>query len=200
MRRAAAIALASVLAACGLPSVGPREPQRFYVLENTSAKALEAKPARAVTLLLAPTTASSFYDTQSIAYSRAPGMRAYYQYHSWTELPGRRIGELLASRLERSGGFRTVASATSGVRGELLLSTHLIELYHDAGSAPGVARVSLSAELTDPARRALVARKSFSASAAAASYDAPGAVKAFHEALGALLDELDAWIDGAVPR
>lgn len=200
MSRALGVALLGVLAACGLPSAGPREPQRFYVLESTGARPVEARPARPVTLLLAPTTASSFYDTQSIAYSRSPGMRAYYHYHSWTELPGRRIGELLALRLERSGGFRTVAGATSGVRGELLLSTHLVELYHDAASAPGAARVSLTAELTDPARRVLVARKSFSASAGAASYDAPGAVRAFDQALGVLLDELDGWIDGAVPR
>jgi cholesterol transport system auxiliary component len=174
--------------------------QRFYVLENSKVSIAKANPARAATLLLAPTTASSFYDTQGIAYSRAPGMRAYYQYHSWTEPPGRRIGELLAARLEDSGAFRTVAGVTSAVRGELVLSTHLAELYHDAASAPGSARVSLTAELTDPARRVLVARRSFSASASAASYDAAGAVQAFNQALATLLDELTAWIDGAVPR
>jgi len=193
MKLTIALALTCLLAACSLPS-GPREPQRFYVLENSSAKTVEAKPPRPMTLLLAPTTASSFYDTQSIAYGRAPGMRAYYQYHSWTEPPARRIGELLASRLESSGGFRTVASVTSPVRGELVLSTHLVELYHDAGSAPGVARLALSAELIDPARRVLVARRSFSASAPAASYDAPGAVKASNQALAEILDELTAWV------
>lgn len=198
MRQWIIAALACALGAC--VSSGPREVQRFYVLEDSKASTAKAEAARAATLLLAPTTASSFYDTQGIAYSRAPGMRAYYQYHSWTEPPGRRIGELLAARLERNGTFRTVASVTSAVRGELVLSTHLAELYHDAASAPGSARVSLTAELTDPARRVLVARRSFSASASAASYDAAGAVQAFNQALAALLDELAAWIDGAVPR
>jgi cholesterol transport system auxiliary component len=198
VRRWTLAALACGLAAC--VSSGPREVQRYYVLEDSRASAVKAETARAATLLLAPTTVSSFYDTQSIAYSRAPGTRAYYQYHGWTEPPGRRIGELLAARLERNGGFTTVASVTSTVRGELVLSTHLAELYHDAASAPGSSRVSLTAELTDPARRVLVARRSFSASAPAASYDAPGAVQAFNRALAALLDDVTVWIDAAVPR
>ena len=184
----------------GCVSSGPREPQRFYVLENSSARKAETGPARATTLLLAPTTASTFYDTQSIAYSRSAGTRAYYHYHSWTEPPARRIGELLALRLEANGGFRTVASLTSAVRGELVLSTHLADFYHDAGSPPGVARIALNAELSDPLKRVVVARKAFTASAPAASFDAPGAVRGFNQALGALLDELSAWVEAEAPR
>ena len=43
------------------------------------------------TLLVAPTTAASFYDAAQIAYSRAHGSRAYYQLNRWTEQPSRRI-------------------------------------------------------------------------------------------------------------
>jgi cholesterol transport system auxiliary component len=198
VRRWTLVALACVLAGC--VSSGPREVQRFYVLEDSGASSVNAGAARTATLLLAPAAVSSFYDTQGIAYSRAAGTRAYYQYHSWTEPPGPRIGELLAARLERSGGFRTIASVTSTVRGDLVLSIYLAELYHDAASAPGSARVSLTAELTDPARRTLVARRSFSASAPAASYDASGAVQAFNRALAGLLDEVTAWVDASFPR
>lgn len=183
----------------GCVSSGPRQPQRFYVLEDVG-KSYEAKSARASILLVAPTTAAGFYDTQNIAYSRAPGTRAYYHYHSWTELPARRIGELLAARLEKGGGFRTVASLMSPVRGELLLSTHLADLYHDAASQPGVVRITLSAELTDPLKRVIVARKTFNASAPAASFDAPGAVQGFNQALATLLDEVSAWVDAEAPR
>ena len=197
MRGWVAAVLCCTLAAC--VSSGPRQVQRYYVLED-SRPASAQKSSRDATLLLAPVSASSFYDTQGIAYSRSAGTRAYYQYHSWTEEPGRRIGDLLAARLERSGAFRTVASATSAVRGELVLSAHLTELYHDAASPPGTARISLTAELTDPARRVLVARQSFSASAAAPSYDAPGAVQGFNQALGTLLDDLTAWIERAAAR
>jgi cholesterol transport system auxiliary component len=198
MRRWALVALACVLTAC--ISSGPRDVQRYYVLEDSRSSNTKAEAGRKATLLLAPATVSGFYDTQGIAYSRSSGMRAYYQYHSWTEPPGRRIDALLAGRLERSGAFRTVASVTSAVRGELVLSTYLTELYHDVAVAPGSGRVALTAELTDPARRMLVARRSFAASASAASYDAPGAVQALNQALGTLLDELVAWVDETAPR
>ena len=197
-RRWTPLALGCVLTAC--ISSGPRDVQRYYVLEDAKSSSTKTETERKATLLLAPTTVSGFYDTQGIAYSRAPGMRSYYQYHSWTEPPGRRIDALLASRLERSGAFRTVASVTSAVRGELVLNIYLAELYHDAAVDPGSGRVALTAELTDPAGRTLVARRSFSASAGAASYDAPGAVQALNQALGALLDELVAWVDASAPR
>ena len=198
MRRGALLALACVVTACISP--GPRDVQRYYVLEDSRSSSTKAEAGRKATLLLAPTTVSGFYDTQGIAYSRAPGMRSYYQYHSWTEPPGRRIDALLAARLERSGAFRTVASITSAVRGELVLNTYVTELYHDAAADPGSGHVALTAELTDPARRMLVARRSFTASAAAPSYDAPGAVQALNQALATLLDELVAWVDETAPR
>jgi ABC-type uncharacterized transport system auxiliary subunit len=63
-----------------------------------------------------------------------------------------------------------------------------------------VARVVLSAELADPLKRAIIARKSFSASAPATSFDAPGAVEGFNQALASLLDEVSAWVDAEAPR
>jgi len=195
--RLAVVAALALLAGCFSP--GARQPQRFYVLEDVGGS-YEAKSARESTLLVAPTTTAGFYDTQNIAYSSAPGTRAYYHYHSWTELPARRVGELLAARLGKSGGFRMVAGMGSPVRGDLVLSTHIAELYHDAASQPGVVRIVLSAELTDPLKRVVMARKAFAASAPAASFDAPGAVQGFNQALARLLDEVSAWVDAEAPR
>jgi cholesterol transport system auxiliary component len=197
MKLAVLVAMAFFMAGCFSP--GARQPQRYYVLEDTG-KSYQAKTARTSTLLVAPTTSAGFYDTQSIAYSRAPGTRAYYHYQSWTELPARRIGELMSARLEKSGGFRMVVSITGPARGELLLSTHLAELYHDAASQPGVVQITLSAELADPLKRAIVARRTFNASAPAASFDAPGAVQGFNQALASMLDEVSAWVDAEAPR
>jgi len=190
-----ACALAAHLAGCVFS--GARVVPRYYVLEASSTSPAAAKAACACTLIVAPTTASSFYETQEIVYSRAPGMRAYYQFNNWTERPSQEIGALLLSRLERSGSFQTVAVATSGVRGALLLSTHIEEIYHDATERPGSARITLTAELTDSARQALLARHTFSRWAPAASYDAAGAVHGFNEAVGAILDDVVAWVDAA---
>jgi cholesterol transport system auxiliary component len=199
--------LAKLLLACpvvalvaGCLSSGERGFQRYYVLEGSGVQAAQARTPRASTLVVAPTTASSFYETQDIVYSRSPGTRAYYQFHAWTERPSRTIGELLVAHLERSGSFKAITRATSGIQGELVLSTHLSEFYHDAATDPGGVRVSVTAELIDPVRRVLVARRTFVRSAPAVTYDAPGAVPAFNQALGAILDDISAWVDGAAPR
>ena len=197
-RVAVAGALGTALAGC--ISLGSQEPQRYYVLEAPAAKAAPARTARAATLLVTPTTASTFYDFQDIAFSRAPGARAYYQYHSWTDRPGRRVTELLVARLERDGSFKAVAAVISGVRGDYILNTHLTEFYHDAAAAPGSARVVLTAELVDPVRRVLLARRTFEQSAPAPTYDAPGAARAFDQAVAAVLGDVSAWIDGVAPR
>ncbi|HEX6297870.1 MAG TPA: hypothetical protein VFZ74_14950 [Burkholderiales bacterium] len=157
--------LALLLAACA-PFGDTKQAHRYHVLEPKSEKAASL-PVR-----VGGVTASSFYDSDAIAYSRSPGTRGYYQLNSWTEPPARRIGELLARRSEDKGP---------------VLSLHLFEMYHDAASSPGTVRVSLAAEL--PGRK-----KIFTATAAAASFDAQGAVKGFNEAIGGILDEIETWI------
>jgi cholesterol transport system auxiliary component len=194
------IAGAIVAALAGCVSFGSQEPQHYYVLDAAPANPGAAKTPRAATLLVAPTTASSFYETQEIVYSRAPGMRAYYQLHNWTERPARRITELLVMRLERDGSFKAIATAVSGVQGNLLLSTHLTDFYHDAATSPGSVKVAITAELMDPARRVLLARRTFDRSVPAATYDAPGAVQAFDKALAAILNDIAAWVDASAPR
>lgn len=170
--------LAVGVAACSLP--GPREPDRYFVLDAGLARDAKARAAVTVT----PTSASSFYDTQDIAYSRSPGTRAYYQFNRWTDRPQRRIHALLASRLD--GG---------GAKEALRLNTHLEEIYHDASQEPGTAQITVAAELVDSASRAVLARRTFTRSAPAASYDAPGAVSGFNQALAALLGDIEGWVD-----
>jgi len=202
MKAWAKVVLASSLAAlvAGCVSLGERGVQRYYVLEASGAQAAPARTSRVSTLLVTPTTASSFYETQDMVYSRTPGTRTYYQFHAWAERPSRTVGELLVAHLERSGSFKAIARATSGIQGELVLNTHLSEFYHDASADPGSVRVSLTAELIDPVRRVLVARRTFTRSAPAVTYDAPGAVPAFNKTIGAILDEVSAWVEGAAPR
>ena len=176
MKRSIALFAAALVAGCASP-VGPREADVYFILE-----AAPAAPA-ATAVSVAATSAAGFYDTQDIVYSRAPGTRGYYQFNHWTERPQRAIQAQLAARLENGG-------ARSG----LVLSTHLDEIYHDAAQAPGTARIALSARLVDPASGAVLARRSFVRSAPAASNDAAGAVRGFNQALGALLDDVAAWV------
>lgn len=198
MLAAIAGALLAVLAGCA--SFAPQEVQRHYVLDASSGREQAAVAPRRATLLVAPVTVSGFYETTEIVYSRAPGVRAYYQLNAWTERPGPRLSDLLVMRLARAGSFATVATALSGVRGDVILGARLTEFYHDAAAAPGSVRVAVTVELTDPLRRVLLARRAFAQSAPAPTYDAPGAVQAFNAAVTALLDDIAAWVETSVPR
>jgi cholesterol transport system auxiliary component len=193
-------AAAAGLLLWGCVSLGESEPQRYYVLEPAASNPAPQASPRAGTLLVAPTSASAFYETADIAYSRASGERAYYRSSHWTERPSVRLTEALIARLQGSGSFKTVAHAASGVQGNLLLATQLTSFYHDAVEPPGRVVVALVAELIDPAARTLVARKSFEHSAPAASYDAGGAVRAFDRATGALLGDIAQWVNATAPR
>lgn len=175
--------LAACMSACSVP--GPREPDRYFVLDAGVAQ--DAKPRAGVSLDVAPTSAASFYDTQDIAYSRSPGTRAYYQFNRWTERPQRSIHGQIASRFEDAG-------PKSGLR----LDTHLDEVYHDATQAPGTARVTITAGLVDTTNRTTLARRTFTRSAPANSYDAPGAVLGFNQALAALIGDIERWVDAEV--
>lgn len=197
LAHAAAVALV-VLAGCA--PLGTRESMQYHVLDIAPKAAARAQAPRAKTLLVLPMVAASFYDAQEIAYSRAPGTRAYYVLHAWAERPARRITQLLAARLEQHGGFETIATASTGVRGDLMLVTTLDDFYHEAMTAAGSVRVRITAEVTDPRRRVLVSRRVFEATAAVPSEGAGGAVQAFGAAVTAALDDLCAWVETAAPR
>lgn len=198
-RLAFAGAFGVLLAAC--LSLGQQEPQRHYVLEAAAGNKPNPPPtAREATLLVAPMTAAAFYDTPEIVYSRAPGERAYYQLSTWTERPSRRLTEMLVTRLERAGSFKTVAYAASGVQGNLVLNSHLAAFYHDAATPPGQVRVAVSVELIDTTRRSLLARQAFERSANAPTHDAAGAVAAFNQATALILTDIVAWVESAAPR
>ena len=189
MMREIGLVAALVVAACA--PFGTREAQRYFILDAPAASGPAARTAMPAVVVV-PTTASSFYDTQDIAYSRSAGTRAYYQFSHWTERPQRAVHAQLLSRLDTQAQFSRRSS-------EIIVVTHLEEIYHDAAQQPGTARIAMTAQLVDPASRAVLASHRFSSSAPAASYDASGAVAAMREALGTLLDEAMAWVATQVP-
>jgi cholesterol transport system auxiliary component len=167
-----------------------------YVLEDARAEPVgKASAIDGRTLLVLDTVTTSFYDTDNLAFSRAPGTRGHYQFARWTERPGKRFADLLRARLEAQGGFGTIATAGGHVRGGLLLDTELTEFYHDAQTEPGSVQVVLRAELVDLKNRSLLGRKLFERRVEVASYDAAGAADGFNHAVSGVIDDLTAWLD-----
>lgn len=157
------------LAALGLGACTPfgeaTQPHRYYVLQPELAPSLELH------LDAGRVTSAGFYDSDAIVYSRSSGTRGYYQRNSWTEVPARRIAEVIRQR-----------SSGKGPRVDL----HLVEMVHDASSEPGSVRVSVAAEVDGK-------RRTFTAEAPAASFDAAGAVKGFNAAAGKVIADIAAW-------
>jgi cholesterol transport system auxiliary component len=168
----------------------------YYVLDDGAAKAdasPAAPPPQKPVLQVPDTAVSGFYDTDQLVFSRSADTRGQYQYARWTARPGKRFTELLRTRLERTGGWQ-ISSAGAYVRGDRLLDTRLIELYHDARSAPGELRLTLRAELVDLNRRSVLGQRVFEQRVPLERYDAAGAAQASGVAVGRVLDELAAWL------
>jgi cholesterol transport system auxiliary component len=197
VKRLLLVGLLALLGACSGLSLAPTQAEQFLVLDVPMPAAVSAPPRREGSLLVAPTTTFAFYDTQDIAFSKTPGTRGRYQFSHWTEPPGQRIGGLIAARLQAAGAFRSVVANNGGVRGRWLLRTQVDEIYHDASSSPGTARLVLTAELSDPGKRELVARRTFSASVPATSFDAEGAAQGLRTGLAQVLDQLVPWVEAS---
>lgn len=190
------LSLALVLTGCvNFGLAGEDDPRAivYYVMEDAGRTAQAATPAQR-TLLLADTTAGAFYDTDGMAYSSASGTRGYYQFARWSERSGKRFADLLLARLEREKIFAAVAQSGSNVRGDLLLTTDILDLYHDAVQQPGFVKLELRAEVTDLKTRTLLARKTFVQSVPVSSFDAAGAHKAFNQAATRTLNEIADWL------
>lgn len=201
MVRISLIAFMSLtLAGCGLFAGRPR-PVSNHVLSVPAGipAAAPAKPAVAV-LLLGDTDATGIYQGLNLIYSRVPGALSQYQYARWSETPAHRLNRLLRERLDASGLYQAVAEVGAGVRGDYQLNTRLLDFYHDAALPPGVARVTLEAELVDRREAKLVARGRFQGEAPASGYDAMGAAAALGQASGAALDQLVNWLERVRPQ
>ena len=183
----------AVAAACRrLPRAERAAGARYFASSPRRAARARRLAARCV-LVLAPTTAASVLRHPGDHLQPRPGDRAYYQLSSWTEPPGVPVTRQLAARIHQSKAYRAVVIAGSGMGGNLVLATHVEEIYHDAAENPGTARVTLTAEMVDTKRRMLVDRRRFTASVPVPSHDAPGAVAGCRQALGLVIDQVVAW-------
>ena len=196
MRQRLAPIAVLLLAACA-GSGG--EARRYFMLGDEGMPVPTPVTAAHGSLAVAATIAAAFYDSTDIAYSRSPGTRAYYRAASWTEPPADAISRLLLAGLAADGAFESVTAATSGVRTDLLLTTVLLDLHHEAATAPGSVRVELAAELIDLGKHTLIARRTFVAEAPAPTFDAAGAVAGLRTATASALRDIGAWVVAVRP-
>jgi ABC-type uncharacterized transport system auxiliary subunit len=196
-RRALLSLLGGVLTGCGLGS-SPRTD--FHLLRDPEAGKPAAGPAArgGPVLMLAAGATPTLYETDRMVFSADGHSRSYFQFGYWSERPAQSILKLAQARLAEAQRFREVVLSSSGVRGELLLTLRLDELYLDATLDPGQVHLVLSAEMVDWHHRKLLARRVFRQSSAAPVNAHGGVAQAASQALGALLGELVDWAAASV--
>jgi cholesterol transport system auxiliary component len=186
-----AAAPAALLAGCGLGNAPRRD---FHLLRDTDGQAPPpAGPVIDKVLLVSAGAMPGLYDSDRMVFSADGRSRSYFQFGNWSERPAQSLLLLAETRLARSKRFREVASSTSGVRGDLLLSLRLDELYLDASTEPGQVKLIVTAELIDWRSRQLLARRGFVQAAAVPKGDANGLADAASQAASVVLGELVAW-------
>lgn len=203
MMRFAALALTALLLGC---SAIPERPsaQVSYRLEPT----LPAPTAQAETLpltlqVMLPKAGSSF-DTDQIAYRRAPYRIDYYTQSRWAEPPTEMLGELMARALERAGLYRVVLGPHTRLPVDLRLHSELIALehvIHDSSPTQGSSvRLALRLQLVDARSSEVLATSNLEIVRPAFSADAPGAVAAANEAVREALESIIAFCREYSPK
>jgi cholesterol transport system auxiliary component len=182
---------AAGLAGCGL---GQAPRLDFHLLRDAGSDApATTGPAIDKVLLVSSGAMPGLYDSDRMVFSADGRSRSYFQFGHWGERPAQALQVLCEGRLVRSKHFRVVAASTSGVRGDLLLSLRLDELYLDASTEPGQVKLILVAELIDWRNRQLLSRRSFEQAAPVRQRDAGGLAEAASQAVGVVLGEMVAW-------
>jgi len=184
--------LLGVLTGCTLNDAPRRD---FHLLRDAGAGAAapSGTPVVERALLLDLAASPTLYDSDHMVFSADGISRSYFQFAQWSERPARSLLRLTESRLSAAGPFSSVALSSSGLRGDLLLTLRLDELYLDDARRPGRVQLSFTATLLDWRQRRLIARRSFSGTQDAVTQDAAGLAGAASMVLGALLGELVDW-------
>lgn len=187
-----AAAPSALLAGCGLGNA-PR--MDFHLLRDADLQSsAQAGPVIDKVLLVSSVAMPGLYDSDRMVFSVDGRSRSYFQFGNWSERPAQSLLVLAETRLVRAKRFREVASSTSGVRGDLLLSLRLDELYFDASGEPGQVKLIVTAELIDWRSRQLLGRRRFDQATAVSRRDAGGVADAASQAVGVVLGEMVAWV------
>ncbi len=194
-RRTALLAPLGLAACMSIGIGGEAAPHTHHELHDAARASTRRAEPLVGALSIQPMPADALADTASIAYSRRAHEFAFYQLASWSERPVRQLPRLLQRRLEARGVATAIGMFGEPMRADWLLTVGIDTLHHDVSTAPGQARLALTAELFDRRSRSRVARRQFEASALVITADSAAAAAAMSQAVGLVFDALVPWLE-----
>ncbi len=145
---------------------------------------------RAPTLVVSPTRAAAGFDSANLIYVREPHQLEHFAHSAWVDTPARMLSPIIVAAIARSGTFRAVGPAASGVAGDMRLDTEVLRLQQEFGGGASRVRFTLRAYLIDSATRRVMVMRDFDETITAASDDPSGGVEAAHRAVQAVTTRL----------
>lgn len=197
LRPAIAIAALTLLAGCSAISAlsDATTPLEVYELraEHAGVVASGAPLARDIIVEL-PTTAGAL-DTDRIMIRPNAFQAQYLPEARWGEPTPVMVQTLMVRALENTNALRYVARRPLGPGGDFAIVTELVDFQAeqpDANAAP-VVNLRMSVRILRESDTRIIASRTFTASAEAASTDTLVLVAAFDRAAASLMDEFTAW-------
>lgn len=188
LRLALLALLALLLGGCASFAPPAAEKLNRYALQAQ----FEARAGAALPLSLAvsPPRAHPGFDSPRMVYLRQPYEIQYFARSQWIDTPARMLAPLLVQALERGAGFRAVTPAPAPAAADLRLDTEIVRLQQEFLERPSRVRFTLRAQLTDIAKRRVVATREFDILENAPSEDAYGGVIAANRAVARALAQV----------
>ncbi len=174
--------------------------KRSYLLDIPLPTIPPANPTGKTLLVSMPKAAPGF-DTPGQVYIRTAYQLEYYSKSQWVDTPARMLLPLLVHRLEVTGQFQAVLSATtSTIASDLRLDTEIVRLQQEFLTYPSQVRLVLRAQLLDMEARKVIATRVFEIVENALSENAEGGLLATNQAVARVLKDLAAFIVEQVSR
>ena len=191
-RRLLLVGLAATPAACnGLLPAAPPPPKLF-----TLTPVPQFPPGTPVSwqLLVDTPVSTAALDTERIALKRSPITVDYFADAAWTDRAPAMVQALIVQSFENSGRIPAIARESLALRADYVLQLELRHFEADyQGAAAPEAHVQIAARLVKMPDRAIIAERSFEASAKAAENSTPAIVEAFNSAFHQVTREMVGW-------
>jgi len=161
--------------------------QEMMILPNNVA-------TKNILLVSIPTSAPGF-DKRALVYFNQQYEVKYHEKAQWVDTPARMLLPLLIHKLELTGQFKAVLSAsTSPISASLRLDTEIVRLQQEFFTEPSQVNLVLRAQLLDMDAHKVLATRVFEIIENARSEDAEGGMLATNRAVARLLKALTKFV------